>query len=256
MIAETLTPDGSRLSLQRHDGHFHMRVDGELLMSTRAWQSEAQMAELGCAGFVGTSPKRVLIGGLGFGFTLRRVLELVHPNTVVEVAELLPVMVKWNREHLLDVNGRLLDDSRVVITIADVFAVLRKAPSERYDAILLDIDNGPEALVDPRNERLYADDGLRMLSRTLAVGGRVVFWSASTHRGFMRRLSNAGFRAQSIPASAYPQAVRKTHTLFVADPRGGHTSPHASHGKHRSPSRVTAIRAPPPAAARRPGRGA
>lgn len=219
-LAETLTPDGSRLCLQTHDGHFHMSVEGELLMSTRAWRSEAQMAELGCEAFAGGSHKRVLIGGLGFGFTLRRVLELVGPDVEVEVAELLPVMVEWNRKHLASVNGRLLDDPRVTIAIADVYAVLGKASPGRYDAVLLDVDNGPVAMVDRGNRRIYSDEGLRVLSRALAVGGRAVFWSASTNRGFMRRLIDAGFRARSIAAKAYPQAVRETHTLFVADGPG------------------------------------
>jgi spermidine synthase len=216
-VAESRTPDGLKLSLQHHDGHFNLRVEGELLMSTRAWRSETHMAELGCAALAGPARKRVLIGGLGFGFTLRRTLELVGPNVSVEVAELLPVMVQWNREHLLAVNGHLLDDPRVTLTVADVFAVLAKAPTGRYDAVLLDVDNGPDALVDPGNGRIYSDPGLRTLSRALAVGGRAVFWSASEDRGFLKRLNAAGFRAHSIPALAYPQAVRKTHTLFVAD---------------------------------------
>lgn len=220
-LAETRTPDGLKLFLQTHDGQFHMSVDGELLMSTRAWRSEAEMAELGCAEFAGDAPKRVLIGGLGFGFTLRRVLELVAPNAEVEVAELLPIMVDWNRQHLMSVNGRLLDDPRVTITIADVFAVLGTSPPERFDAVLLDVDNGPVALVDPGNGRIYSDHGLRVLSRALAVGGRAVFWSASADGGFLRRLLHAGFDARSIRAKAYPQAVRETHTLFIADWKGG-----------------------------------
>ena len=222
-LAEARTPDGSRLFLRHHDGHFSMCVEGELLMSTRAWQSEAEMAELGCAALTGDAPRRVLIGGLGFGFTLRRVLELVGPNVKIEVAELLPVMVDWNREHLQGVNGRLLDDPRVVIRLADVFAVLADAPAKHYDAVLLDVDNGPVALVDAGNGRIYSDHGLRMLSRALADGGRAVFWSGATDRRFMRRLIAAGFRAQSIPAKAYPKAVRETHTLFVADWKGAGT---------------------------------
>ncbi len=219
-LAEVRTPDGAKLCLQHHDGHFSMCVEGELLMSTRAWQSEAQMAELGCAAFAGEATKRVLIGGLGFGFTLRRVLELAGPNVEVEVAELLPVMVEWNREHLRAVNGHLLDDPRVVVRITDVYALLADAPRGRYDAILLDVDNGPVAMVDRGNGRIYSDYGLRVVSQALVPGGRVVFWSASTNRGFMRRLIDAGFEARSIPAKAYPQAVRETHTLFVADWKG------------------------------------
>jgi spermidine synthase len=216
-VAESFTPDGQRLTLQRHDGQFHMRVDGELLMSTRAWQSEAEMAEFGCALVGGRAPKRVLIGGLGFGFTLRRVLELVGHDAVVEVAELMPLMVAWNREHLREVNGHLLDDPRVVITIGDVHALLCRPPGDRYDVVLLDVDNGPVAMVDAGNRRLYSDPGLRCLSQALAPGGRAVFWSATPHRGFLRRLGAAGFDARSVPAKAYPQAVRETHTLFVAD---------------------------------------
>lgn len=216
-IAEALTPDGSRLTLQRHDGQFHMRVDGELLMSTRAWQSEAEMAEVGCVRVAGKMPKRVLIGGLGFGFTLRRVLEIVQPDAEVEVAELMPRMVAWNREHLREVNGLLLDDPRVTITIGDVLGVLGRAAPGRYDTVLLDVDNGPVALVDPGNDRIYSASGLRVLSRALAPGGRAVFWSAWSHRGFLRHLTAAGFRAHALAAKAYPQAVRETHTLFVAD---------------------------------------
>jgi spermidine synthase len=216
-VAETFTPDGARLTLQRHDGQFHMRVDGELLMSTRAWESEAEMAELGCARVAGKAPRRVLIGGLGFGFTLRRVLELVDRDAVVEVAELMPHMVAWNREHLREVNGHLLDDPRVVITIDDVHAVLGRPRAEPYDVVLLDVDNGPEALVDAGNRRLYSEPGLRSLYRALAPGGRAVFWSATPHRGFLQRLRAVGFHARSVPAKAYPQAVRETHTLFVAD---------------------------------------
>ena len=216
-LAEARTPDGARLFLEAHDGHFNMSVEGELLMSTRAWRSEAEMAELGCAGFVGGAARRVLIGGLGFGFTLRRVLELVAPDVQVEVAELLPIMVEWNREHLVSVNGGLLDDPRVAVTLGDVYAVLGGSPPARYDAVLLDVDNGPVAMVDRGNRRIYSDVGLRTLSRALTVGGRAVFWSASTNHGFMRRLTDAGFLARAVPAKAYPQAVRETHTLFVAD---------------------------------------
>ena len=216
-LAESRTPDGSKLYLRHHDGHYSVSVDNELLMCTRAWRSEAEMAELGCAAFTGEAKRRVLIGGLGFGFTLRRVLELVAANVEVEVAELLPVMVAWNREHLLGVNGRLLDDPRVVVKLADVFAVLSEAPPGHYDAVLLDVDNGPVAMVDRGNGRIYADHGLRLLSRALVAGGRAVFWSASRNPGFMRRLIRAGFRADTVAAKAYPQAVRETHTLFVAD---------------------------------------
>lgn len=217
VLAESFLADGTKLSLRRHDGHYHIRVGGELLMSTTATASEAQMAELAHETLGTGAGKTVLIGGFGFGFTLRRVLELVGPDVKVQVAELLPQIVAWNREHLQTVNGRLLDDPRVEILLEDVFSVLSRAAPKSYDAVLLDVDNGPEALVDPRNERIYADPGLKTLARALRKGGRAVFWSAGTDDSFLKRLTKAGFRADAIGAKAYPQAQVKTHTLFVAD---------------------------------------
>jgi spermidine synthase len=219
-LAKTTTPNGSTLSLQIRDGHYHMRVGGHGLISTTATRSEARLAELGCEKLGMTGGKRVLIGGLGFGFTLRRVLELGPTDMQVQVAELVPEVVAWNREHLQSVNGGLVDDARVEILLDDVFTVLARADRGYYNAALFDIDNGPTALVDRGNARLYADHGLRMLSRALRVGGRAVFWSRSPDRGFMNRLSAAGFRATAVDAKAYAKAKGRSHTLFVADWHG------------------------------------
>jgi spermidine synthase len=136
----------------------------------------------------------------------------------VDVAELLPEVVDWNRKYLRSVNGSLLDDPRVNIVIEDILAVLARANAGQYDVILLDVDNGPPAsIVDPATSRLYADQGFAALSRALRVGGRAVFWSASADRAFVKRLTKAGFRASAVGAKAYPHAKRDTHTLFVAD---------------------------------------
>jgi spermidine synthase len=219
-LAETRLASGSTLSLSTRDGQHYLRVAGRELMSTVAANSEMRLAEVGCAK-VGTAPgARVLIGGLGFGFTLRRVLELVHTDASVQVAELLPEVVAWNREYLQSVNGGLVDDARVEIRIDDVLAVLARANARQYDAVLFDIDNGPAAIVAAANARLYAAPGLNVLSRALRVGGRAVFWSASTDRAFLNRLTQAGFRATAVGAKAYPRAKRDTHTLFVADWHG------------------------------------
>jgi len=220
VIAEALLADRTKLSLRTHDGHYHLRVGSELLMSTTASHSEEQMADLAIGGMDANAPKRVLIGGLGFGFTLRRTLEVGGAGVKVQVADLLPIIVAWNREHLQNVNGRLLDDPRVEMIIDDVFAVLTHAPRGFYDAVLLDVDNSPEALVDAGNARIYADAGLETLSRALRKGGRAVFWSGNEDRGFEARLQRAGFIAKSVAAKAYPQAKYKTHTLFVADWNG------------------------------------
>jgi spermidine synthase len=220
-LAECALPGGAKLSLHEHDGQFSLRVAGRQLMSTRATGSEQRMAELACEQLTARPGARVLIGGLGLGFTLRRVLELAPPDARVEVAELMPQVVAWNREHLQGVNGRLLDDPRVTVLAGDVVAILAGAEPERWDAVLLDVDNGADdALVDRHNQRLYRAEGLRAVARALRPAGRAVFWSASTDRAFLRRLTQAGFRAEALGAKAYAAAKRDTHTLFVADRRG------------------------------------
>lgn len=173
------------------------------------------MAELACAS---VPPKpRVLIGGLGFGFTLKRVLELVPPDAVVEVAELLPEIVAWNREFLREVNGALVDDPRVSILVRDVYEVIGKTGADRYHVILLDVDNSPDPLVQKGNARLYNRSGLERVKSALHPGGRVVYWSANQDRDFENALKRVFKSVQSVGAKAYPKAKRFTHTLFVAD---------------------------------------
>ena len=214
-LAACTTPDGARLTLHEHDGHHFLKVAGLQLMSTTASSSEEQMAQLSCAHL---PPRpRVLIGGLGFGFTLKRVLELVGTDARVDVAELLPEVVAWNREFLAEVNGRLLDDPRVAIHLRDVYDLIDRCGNDRYHAILLDVDNGPDPFVQKGNERLYAAPGIGRIKQALHAGGRVIFWSAHPDKGFARSLEKAFKRVECIPAKAYPKAKRFTHTLFVAD---------------------------------------
>jgi spermidine synthase len=175
------------------------------------------LARLACARSHAPAKARVLIGGLGFGFTLRQVLEIVGAEACVQVAELLPEVVAWNREFLSSVNGLLLDDTRVEVFVEDVFQVISRAPAGHYDAILLDVDNGPVAMVQDGNARLYQTQGFAVITQALKPGGRVVFWSASTDHAFAKRLAKAGFKVETVAAKAYPQAKRSTHTLFVAD---------------------------------------
>lgn len=214
-LATAQTPDGKTLLLQEHDGEYFLKVGGVPLMSTTACSSEQTMSELACAN-VGAQP-RVLIGGLGFGFTLRRVLELVSKDATVEVAELLPIIVDWNREFLQSVNGALLDDPRTVIDQRDVFEIIRKGGPSRYDAILLDVDNSPDPLVQEGNARLYARKGLQMIAKSLRPGGRAVFWSAHPDKAFAKSMQRDFKNVEAIPAKAYPKAKRFTHTLFVGD---------------------------------------
>lgn len=214
-LATSISPDGERITLHEHDGHHFLKVAGLQLMSTTASSSEEQMAELSC---VNLPPKpRILIGGLGFGFTLKRVLELTGPDAVVEVAELLPEIVAWNREFLFEVNGKLLDDPRVKIHVGDVYDLIDRCEDGPYHAILLDVDNGPDPFVQNMNERLYAKPGITRIKNAMHRAGRVIFWSAHPDKSFARSLESFFKNVESIPAKAYPKAKRFTHTLFVAD---------------------------------------
>jgi len=159
--------------------------------------------------------RKVLIGGLGFGFTLRKVLELVSEDSEVEVAELLQEIIDWNGEYLREVNGALLDDPRVKVLKKDVFKIMQDGG--RYDAILLDVDNSPDPLVQKGNGRLYQKRGLEIARAALRPRGRAGDWSAHEDPGFVKLLRKVFSRVEAIPAKAYPKAKRFTHTLFLAE---------------------------------------
>jgi spermidine synthase len=214
-LATSRTPDGEPLILLEHDGHHYMKVGGVPLMGTHASSSEREMADLACANL---PPKpRVLIGGLGFGYTLRRVLELCPPDATVDVAELLQVVVDWNRDFLTGVNGLLIDDPRVHVHIRDVADLISRAGENRYHAILLDVDNSPDPLVQKGNAKLYDGGGLARAKAALHPGGRVVYWSANPDNSFAHSLGKHFGNVQAIGAKAYPKAKRFTHTLFVGE---------------------------------------
>eukprot|EP00903_Cladosiphon_okamuranus_P004080 g4078.t1 len=195
-LAKSTTPDGEPLVLQEHDGHYFMKVAGVQLMSTNASSSEQTMAELGCAKMPGKP--RVLIGGLGFGFTLRRVLELCPPDGTVDVAELLQVVVDWNREFLTGVNGLLVDDPRVTVHLRDVADIIKGTGKERYDAILLDVDNSPDPLVQKGNAGLYDTNGISLAKAALKPGGKVVYWSANPDKSFEKSVKAIFGNVESI----------------------------------------------------------
>lgn len=201
--------------LQEHDGQHFLKIGGVQLMSTTASFSEQRMAELACDDL--PMKPRILIGGLGFGFTLRRVLELCPPEAVVDVAELLQEVIDWNREHLTAVNGLLVDDPRVEVHRRDVHELLGRGGADRYDAILMDVDNSPDPLVQKGNARLYNRGGLARIKAALHPKGRVVFWSANRDNQFAKSLERTFNNVECVACKAYPQAKKFTHTLFVAD---------------------------------------
>ncbi len=234
-LGETHTPDGSRFSLHEHDGDFFLKLNGRQLMSTTSTVSELLLADLACP-LLGAKPDaRVLIGGLGLGYSLKRVLELVGPHATVHVAELLGEVVTWNREFLQKINGHLLDDPRVTVFVDDVFRLIRDGSTERYDAILLDVDNGPTSFVQPKNARLYDRSGFGMIRRALNKDGCVTFWSAAPEAGFANRLERARFTVNAVPCKAHERAKRLEHVIYVA--RRDERPPVVKPAVHVQPSR-------------------
>ncbi len=218
-LAQTRTPDGSTFSLHEHDGEFFLKLNGRQLMSTTSTTSELLLAQLPCKGLSRIRNGSVLIGGLGLGFSLRQVLEMARPDTTVHVAELLPEVVAWNREFLGAVNGKLLRDPRVKTIVGDVFKVIQQAGKVAYDAILLDVDNGPTSFVQPKNSRLYSRGGFKLIARALRPGGKVAFWSACAEPSFVNHLERAGFKVEAFPAKAHERAKRAAHVIYVAEVR-------------------------------------
>ncbi len=191
-------PDGTELSLWQRGAELVVRAGTLDLMSTRLHGSEELLAEHGCAGL--TASASVLIGGLGLGFTLRAALGLLAPTARVVVAELVPEIIDWVRGPVGA--AALLDDPRVTTTARDVAAVLRESAAS-FDAILLDVDNGPSALTQASNNWLYGRAGIAAAARALRPGGRLAVWSAGEDPAFEALLGRAGLSARTIRVRAH-----------------------------------------------------
>lgn len=209
--AEALTPDGKKLSLMERDGQFTIRLGGVDLMGDREVESERELARVGCEGR--KSGAQILIGGLGLGFTLKAALEQLPPKALVIVAELLPAVVDWNRDERFPFAGRALSDPRVTLVVGDVS---RQLEPERFDAILLDVDNGPSALTTESNASLYGDQGVLKMVKALRPGGRIVVWSINDDPAFTRRLARHGLKSRTVRVRAHAGSSA-TRTLFVGD---------------------------------------
>jgi spermidine synthase len=223
------TPDDTELVLVERDGVYTIRVDGYELMSSRSHGSEEALAALGCAALGDVASPHVLIGGLGMGFTLRAALDRLPEKATVTVAEVFAAVISWNCGPLAELAGAPLFDARVSIAQSDVAALLGR-PSQ-YDAVLLDVDNGPEALTLERNNRLYSASGVARTVRSLRPGGVLAVWSADPDPRFARRLERAGLgvRIESVPTPGASSEV--THTIFI----GRRTR--RAHRPHQHPQR-------------------
>jgi len=186
-LASTTTPDGQELVLSKHDRDYYISLNKYTLMTSREQESELELARLGCRNLPGRTHPQVLIGGLGMGFTLRQTLSLLPEKAKVTVAELVPVVVAWNRDFLGELTQCPLEDRRVVVRNHDVAEVIRAA-QDLYDAILLDVDNGPSAMTMAENADLYQPAGLQAIMQALKQDGCLAIWSSSGDARFEKRL--------------------------------------------------------------------
>ncbi len=214
-LGAATAPGGARMTLMRRGGEVSILVDGAELMNSRRGGSEVALGQIACAHIRDAAAPRVLIGGLGLGFTLRAVLAALGPGAEVTVAELVPEVVAWAQGELADVFAGALGDPRVRLLATDVAAPIAQAHAA-YDAILLDVDNGPDGLVRPQNGALYDEGGLRAARRALRPGGVLAVWSASPAPAFTRRLAGAGFAVHEHLARSGPNKRGARHTIWTA----------------------------------------
>ncbi len=218
LIDSSDIPDeGGELRLYQRGEEFSIILagGGGELMSSRKHGSEDALAELGCAHLLPEQPARVLIGGLGMGFTLAAALKAVGPQVEITVAELIPAVVEWNRQHLGHFAGYPLDDPRCDVSVGDVGAILRQERGA-FDAILLDVDNGPEGLTHHNNNWLYSVEGLQAAYAALRPGGVLAVWSAGPEQTFHQRLRRTGFRVEEHRVRAHGRRKGAKHMVWIA----------------------------------------
>jgi len=208
--------DGGELRLyQRGEEHSIAIVGGGELMNSRVFGSEEALAELACTALAGPQQARVLVGGLGMGYTLAAALRHLGADAEVVVAELVPAVVRWNREFIGGYAGHPLADPRVTVREGDIARILKRE-RESFDAILLDVDNGPEGLTHKANDWLYSDAGLGAAHDTLRRGGVLAVWSAGPDSGFSERLRRAGFEVTVHTVRAHAGRRGARHTIWLA----------------------------------------
>ena len=215
-IERSETPDGTRLELMRRGDQFSIRANGELLMNSRVHGSEEALAELALAALpeAARARARVLVGGLGCGYTLAAALGRVGPSAALVVAEISEAVVRWNRGVLGELTGRPLEDARVSVIETDICELFR-AGQQRFDVILLDVDNGPRAVARASNGWLYTPAGLAAIRSSMNAAGVVAVWSAGPELGFSDRLRAAGFEVVMHRPPARPGRTRQRHWIWL-----------------------------------------
>ncbi|WP_102959084.1 spermidine synthase [Mangrovicella endophytica] len=208
-------PGGAELKLMRRGGEFSIMLGTNELMNSRLSGSERALATLACEA-LGDRPKpRLLIGGLGMGFTLRAALEVLGSDAEIVVAELVPAVVRWAKGPMAEIFAGCLSDIRVRVEETDVAAVIARQAGA-FDAILLDVDNGPDGITQPGNDRLYSLAGLAKARSALRPGGVLAVWSSRPDAGFTRRLRDSRFAVDEQRVRANRTGRGARHTIWVA----------------------------------------
>jgi spermidine synthase len=210
-------PDGGELRLYQRGGHFMIRAAGTELMASHNYASEEALASLACQRVGQQRRVRFLVGGLGMGYTLASALRQLRSDAEVVVAELVPDVVRWNREHLGHLAEFPLEDERVRLHQGDVANLLRGSRNA-FDAILLDVDNGPEGLTRVKNDWLYGSAGLHNARLALRDNGILAVWSCGDDDTFSARLRRAGFEIEVCRARRKPDRTRSNHVIWLATP--------------------------------------
>ncbi|MEE9434675.1 MAG: MnmC family methyltransferase [Sphingorhabdus sp.] len=208
-------PGGEELQLYSRGDDFMIVLERNELMSTRMNGSEIALAEMTIARLSGNDAPHILIGGYGMGFTLRAALAMLGAKAKITVAELIPEIITWARGPMADVTAGCLDDRRVQLKMGDVGEAIGKA-NAGYDAILLDVDNGPDGLTRQGNDRLYSPAGLQAAKQALRPGGILAIWSAAEDRKFVKRLQQAGFAVDEVAVRARVGGKGPRHVIWFA----------------------------------------
>ena len=208
-------PGGGELRLKQRGAEFSIMLGQDELMNSRLSGSEEALATIACGKIRRRKTPRILIGGLGMGFTLRAALAALEPEARIVVAELVPAVVAWARGPMAEVFGTSLTDPRVSVREADVGEVIRSGAAA-FDAILLDVDNGPEGLTRKTNDALYDLKGLSIARMALRPGGVLAVWSSGPDLSFTRRLRKAGFDVDEARVRANGSRGGARHVIWIA----------------------------------------
>lgn len=218
LIGTAQVPGGEELRLFRHGQDFYIVLDRNDLMSSRMSGSEEALATMAIARITGKGPQRILIGGYGMGFTLRAALGVLGKDAAISVVELVPEIIQWARGPMAELAAGCLDDPRVQLVMGDVGSTIR-AGAHAYDAILLDVDNGPDGLVRDGNGQIYSLEGLRAARHALRPGGVLAIWSAAKDDAFALRLRKAGYDIEEISVRARSNGKGAKHIIWFAKAR-------------------------------------